>query len=73
MRQMLPDHGETRHREQGRSRGRATIKAGKFEAGIDLDVTPTLFLGIGCLVSMILLSVPPIIRAAKERPHRQRD
>lgn len=35
-----------------------------------MDVAPLRLLSIGVLVASILLSVPPIIRAARERPRR---
>jgi hypothetical protein len=48
----------------------ATFEArlGKLEIRAAAD--PVLILAIGALVAGILLSIPPIIRAAKERPAR---
>lgn len=73
MQELVDRQKDARHAEHGRSRGRASIKAGKFETVVDVDVTPSLFLAIGGLVSMILLSVPPIIRAGKEAARAKAD
>ncbi|GGF74498.1 hypothetical protein GCM10011402_28920 [Paracoccus acridae] len=53
--------------ELSKNRARLHLRAGRVEASAEVDITPTGLLSIGALVSMILLSVPPIIRAAKER------
>ncbi|GGF79745.1 hypothetical protein GCM10011402_35450 [Paracoccus acridae] len=53
--------------EQGSNRARVHLRAGRIEASAEVDITSTGLLAIGALVSMILLSVPPIVRAAKGR------
>lgn len=50
----------------GSGRAKMNFKAGKVEAAVEVDINPSTLLAIGGLVSMILLSVPPIIRAAKD-------
>ncbi len=42
----------------------AVLKAGRFRASARVRVTPLGLVAIGGLVSAILLSVPPIVRAA---------
>ena len=47
---------------------RARMRAGSgFEAEASVTITPAGLLAIGGLVAAILLSVPPIIRAARQR------
>ena len=46
---------------------RASARAGRFEAEASITVTPIGLLAIGGLVAAILLSVPPIVRAARQR------
>jgi hypothetical protein len=43
---------------------RFRARAGRFEVDTGVQVTPLGLLAIGGLVSAILLSVPPIVRAA---------
>lgn len=51
----------------GKNRARVHLRAGRVEASAEVDITSTGLLAVGALVSMILLSVSPIIRAAKGR------
>jgi hypothetical protein len=51
----------------GRNRARFQFRAGRVEVSAEVDITSTGLVAVGALVSMILLSVPPIIRAAKGR------
>ena len=44
----------------------AHICAGRTRARLSVEVTPAGLLAIGGLVAAILLSIPPIIRAASE-------
>jgi hypothetical protein len=53
--------------ERGRCRASARFKAGPLEAEAEVDITPAGLVAIGTLVSMILLSVAPIIRAANRK------
>ncbi|WP_442680375.1 hypothetical protein ACSBM8_04045 [Sphingomonas sp. ASY06-1R] len=46
---------------------RARMSAGRFEAEASLTMTPAGLLAIGGLVAAILLSIPPIVRAARGR------
>lgn len=41
------------------------LRAGSVRARTDVSVTPAGLLAIGALVAAILLSVPPIVRAAR--------
>ncbi len=47
---------------------RSRVALGAFSAEADLTVTPAGMLAFGGLVAMILLSVVPIVRAARRRP-----
>lgn len=47
-----------------RNHARAHLRAGKFEAEIEVDISSRGLLAVGGLVSMILLSVAPIVVAA---------
>ncbi|MFS0772630.1 hypothetical protein [Sphingomonas sp. 1P08PE] len=47
---------------------RLAVRAGPVRLRARVAVTPAGLLAIGGLVAMILLSVPPIVRAAR-RPH----
>lgn len=67
MQQELVKGSERKDAEQGRNRARLHLRAGRVEATAEVDIASTGLLAIGALVSMILLSVPPIIRAAKGR------
>ena len=50
---------------------RARMRAGSgFEAEASITVTPAGLLAIGGLVAAILLSVPPIVRAARKQNAR---
>lgn len=49
------------------NRAWVSFRAGPVEFDADINITPAGLVSIGGLVSMILLSVPPIIRAAKRR------
>lgn len=49
----------------GRHRARAAIKAAGFEARAEVEISTKGILAIGALVSAILLSVAPIVRAAR--------
>ena len=44
----------------------AHIRAGRTRARLAVEVTPAGLLAIGGLVAAILLSIPPIIRAASK-------
>lgn len=54
-------------RTSGRSssRARAKFKAGSVEGEVEVDLTSAGLVAIGAMVSLILVSVPTIIRAAK--------
>ena len=56
---------EPKEPRTGRHRARAAIKAGGFEARAEVDISTKGLLAVGALVSVILLSVAPIVRAAK--------
>lgn len=47
---------------------RLAVRAGSVRLRARVAITPAGLLAIGGLVAMILLSVPPIVRAAR-RPH----
>lgn len=49
-------------------RGSASVRAeaGRFRFEAQVEVTPLHLLAIGGLVASILLSVPPIVRAARQ-------
>lgn len=59
-----PDRNEL---DRSENRARISFKAGPVEFDTDINITPAGLISIGGLVSMILLSVPPIIRAAKRK------
>lgn len=67
MQQELATRSDRTDAEQGRNRARIHLTAGRLEAAAEVDITSTGLVAIGALVSMILLSVPPIICAAEGR------
>jgi hypothetical protein len=63
----MPDHASLQSMLGARQSTGFRLKIGKaVRMGARVDVTPVGPLAIGALVSAILLSVPPIIRAAAE-------
>ena len=63
----MPDHASRQSLLSARQSTGFRLKIGKsVRIGARVDVTPVGLLAIGALVSAILLSVPPIIRAAAE-------
>lgn len=50
-----------------RNRLKASVRLGRLEADVDVDITTKGILAIGGLVSAILLSVVPIVYAATRK------
>ena len=59
------------YRGRRNNHGRASIKAGAFEAEVEVDISSRGLLAVGGLVSLILLSVVPIIVVATRRAPRR--
>ena len=73
MTQHLTRRPEPKELDRPANRAHLSFKAGRVELNVDVNTTPVGLLSIGGLVSMILLSVAPIIRASKSKAHRRRD
>ena len=58
---------EAERMEPQRNQARASVRFGSFQAHVELDVTPRGLLAVGGLVSVILLSVVPIVVAATRK------
>jgi hypothetical protein len=62
---------EDEDEQPGRNTARASIRFGKFEASAELDVTPRGLFAVGGMVSLILVSVVPIVVAATRKAPRR--
>jgi hypothetical protein len=74
MTQHLSKHPEREELDQSPNRAHLSFKAGRVEFNLEVNITPAGLISIGGLVSMILLSIAPIIRASKSKvPRRNED
>lgn len=71
MTQHLIKHPERVKSHQPANRAHVSLKVGRVDFNADVTITPVGLLSIGGLVSMILLSVAPIIRASKSKGLRR--